>query len=138
MDSSPGPRRFNVASMVRALREQTACRKAIKYVLDRAQTDADFGYQIGPMTEAFRLLCEAEAAITGNPLAEVEKARGRSLARHPRSLTRTRTAERVGERLLELVTQLKGDEAKDPADLAFDLRHLAADLGVEPPAEGGG
>lgn len=39
--------------------------KAVKYTLDRSQTDPDFGYYCGPLTQTFALLCEAEAVMTG-------------------------------------------------------------------------
>jgi hypothetical protein len=53
--------------------------EAVKYVLDRSQTDPDLGYYIGPGTQAFYLLCKAEAAHTGKPLEQVERERGRDL-----------------------------------------------------------
>ncbi|HSN16447.1 MAG TPA: hypothetical protein VLT61_17565 [Anaeromyxobacteraceae bacterium] len=61
-----------------------AATKAVRYVLNRAQVDADLGYQIGPGMEAFRLLCEAEATIDGKALETVEAERGKSLSRWPR------------------------------------------------------
>lgn len=53
--------------------------EAVKYVLDRSQTDPDLGYYLGPGMQAFYLLCKAEAAHLGRPLAEVEKERRRDL-----------------------------------------------------------
>lgn len=50
---------------------------AVTYLLDRAQTDAEVGYRIGPGTEAFRRLCLAEAAA-GRAPPQVERERGRS------------------------------------------------------------
>lgn len=52
---------------------------AVKYALDRGQTDPDFGYYCGPGTEVFHRLVVAEAAHLGQPLEEVEGQRGRSL-----------------------------------------------------------
>jgi hypothetical protein len=59
---------------------------AVSYVLQRAQEDADLGYLIGPLTQAFKMLCGAEAARLGRSLDETVAARGKSLARHPRRL----------------------------------------------------
>jgi hypothetical protein len=53
--------------------------KAVKYVLDRSQTDPDLGYQVGPGMQSFFLLCEAEAAFLGKPLTEVEPQRRKDL-----------------------------------------------------------
>ena len=54
--------------------------EAIGDHLTRAQRDdAELGYLVGPGTETFRLLCLAEAAATGRPVAEVEAVRGRDL-----------------------------------------------------------
>lgn len=53
--------------------------RAVRYVLDRSQRDPDLGYYIGPGTQAFKELCQAEAAYTGKPLAEIEEARGTDL-----------------------------------------------------------
>lgn len=53
--------------------------ESVKYVLDRSQTDPDLGYYVGPGMQSFFLLCKAEAAHLGRPLAEVEKARRRDL-----------------------------------------------------------
>ena len=58
--------------------------EAVRYVLDRAQRDADLGYLIGPFMQAFALLCAAEAARTGETPAEVEARRAISLTREPR------------------------------------------------------
>jgi len=63
--------------------------KAVRHTLDRSQTDADFGYLVGPGTQSFRLLCEAEAALSGRPVAEISAARATSHATLPRQyLTR--------------------------------------------------
>jgi hypothetical protein len=53
--------------------------EAVKYVLDRSQTDPDLGYYLGPGTQAFYLLCKAEAAHLGKPLQEVEAQRRKDL-----------------------------------------------------------
>lgn len=58
--------------------------KAISYTLERAQLDADFGYLLGPGTQAFALLCEAEAKLRGMTVAEVTAGRSKSHARSPR------------------------------------------------------
>ncbi len=52
---------------------------AIQHVLTRAQIDVDLGYHLGPLTQSFEKLVEAEATITGRPLAEVRAARARSM-----------------------------------------------------------
>ncbi len=57
----------------------SALYEAVKYALDRSQTDPDLGYYLGPGTQAFYLLCKAEAAHLGQPLAEIEKERRRDL-----------------------------------------------------------
>ncbi|MCS0459492.1 hypothetical protein [Rhizobium favelukesii] len=49
---------------------------AITYLLDRSQTNDKLYYQIGFGTEAFRLLTDAQAALTGEDLATVEKRYG--------------------------------------------------------------
>jgi hypothetical protein len=49
---------------------------AIKYLLDRSRRDDKLYYQIGFGTEAFRLLTDAHAAITGEDVAAVEKRYG--------------------------------------------------------------
>lgn len=54
--------------------------EAVRYLLNRAQRDdAELGYLVGPGTEAFRLLCLAEAAATGRSVVDAEAARGRDL-----------------------------------------------------------
>ena len=58
---------------------EAALYEAVKYSLDRSQTDPDFRYECGPGTQAFYLLCKAEAAYLGRPLKEVEKERRRYL-----------------------------------------------------------
>lgn len=62
----------------------TKADEAVKYVLDRAQTDADLGYLIGPGTQTFEMLCAAEAARTGEPIEAVKAKRSTSCARYPR------------------------------------------------------
>lgn len=66
--------------------------EAIAHMLNRCQTDADLGYLVGPGAQAFRLLCEAEAGLLGQPLSEVLDRRSKSYARAPRQYFR------VGER----------------------------------------
>lgn len=56
-----------------------AAHAAVKYILDRIQTDPDLYYYCGFGTQSFHLLTVAEAARTGRPLAEVEKERQRDL-----------------------------------------------------------
>jgi len=50
---------------------------AIKYLLDRSRRDEKLYYQIGFGTEAFRLLTDAHAALTGEDVAAVETRYGR-------------------------------------------------------------
>ncbi len=52
---------------------------AVKAVLDRAQTDPDLGYLLGPGGNVFRLLCEAEAEALGESIASVSARRGMDL-----------------------------------------------------------
>jgi hypothetical protein len=60
---------------------------AVRYLLDRIQTDGDLGYAAGFGTEAHRLLCLAEAAHLGEAYAEVEtKRRKTSWRNEPRVL----------------------------------------------------
>ena len=54
---------------------------AVKYALDRQQTDADFGYLCGPFTETYDRLVKAEAAFLGKPAADVDARRSKNLAR---------------------------------------------------------
>ncbi len=79
---------------------------AVKYALDRQQTDGDFGYVASWGTEVFRLLCLAEAAYLGRPFEEVEKERLRTAWRYrPR-------VEELQERIQELqerIQELQGD-----------------------------
>jgi hypothetical protein len=49
--------------------------RAVKYALDRTQTDPDFRWVCGWGTEAFHRLCVAEAEHLGKPLEEIEKTR---------------------------------------------------------------
>jgi len=48
-------------------------RKAIAYLLNRSQRDDKLYYQIGWGTEAFRLLTDAYAELTGEDATEVER-----------------------------------------------------------------
>jgi hypothetical protein len=52
-----------------------AADKAVKHLLDRAQTDPDFGYLVCPLTESFALLCAAEAERTGEMVEAVRQRR---------------------------------------------------------------
>jgi hypothetical protein len=62
---------------------QRAHREVVTYLLDRAQTNPDLGYLIGRGTEAFRLLCLAEARRLAEDPRTIEQRRGRDLqARH--------------------------------------------------------
>lgn len=88
----------------------TPAQKAITYLLDRAQTDPDLGYQIGPGTEAFRLLCEAEAADLGKDFKEVYDDRKKSYA------TRLPKVVELGERASiqhELLSRSQVAEAEE-------------------------
>lgn len=49
---------------------------AVRYLLDRVQTDPDLRYLLLG-SEAFARLCQAEAHATGRPLGEVRSARER-------------------------------------------------------------
>jgi hypothetical protein len=53
---------------------------AVKYALDRQQTDADFGYLCGPLTETYERLVKAEAAFLNVPEADVHNRRSKNLA----------------------------------------------------------
>lgn len=72
--------------------------EAIDYMLTRCQVDPDLGYLVGPGAQAFRLLCEAEASLRGEPLADVLARRGKSLAREPRSRFTEAERARASER----------------------------------------
>jgi hypothetical protein len=56
--------------------------KAVSYLVGSQQTDPDLRYQIGPGSQAFYLLCRAEADYRGIPLKEVEADRSRDLQPH--------------------------------------------------------
>lgn len=58
--------------------------QAIAYMLERCQRDADLGHLVGPGTQAYRLLCEAEAGLTHARLSDVMERRGRTLTTEPR------------------------------------------------------
>jgi len=79
---------------------RAALYRAVQYVLDRAQTDPDLGYQLGPMTEAFRLLCLAEAAHLERPLEEVEQERQQDL--QPEYRRRRARVEELDEEVQQL------------------------------------
>jgi hypothetical protein len=75
-----------------------AAKAAIAYTLRRVQTDVDFFYVMN-LTEAQARLCTAYAALSGEPLAEIEEAvnfpkfpKGRDVA----------TIEQLRRRLAEL------------------------------------
>jgi hypothetical protein len=68
--------------------------EAVRYALDRIQSDADFGYQAGVGTEVFHRLCVAEAAFIGKPLEEIEAERRKTFWRYePRVLELRRELE---------------------------------------------
>jgi hypothetical protein len=52
--------------------------EAIRYALNRAQTDPEFRWHM-LHTETFERLCAAEAAFTGTPIEVVRDVRGRDL-----------------------------------------------------------
>lgn len=58
-----------------SLQVQDALYRAVKYALDRIQTDGDLGYIAGFGTETFRRLCVAEAAFLGQPYEKIETRR---------------------------------------------------------------
>lgn len=60
-------------------RQMTAADQAVRYILDRIQTDPDFYWVSGPMTQTFHLLCVAESEFTGKRLDQVEAERSRDL-----------------------------------------------------------
>ena len=60
-------------------------KQAIDYLLTRAQRDPDLGHLLGPCTQAFNQLCEAEAKLLGKPLSEVLDARGRAIGGRERT-----------------------------------------------------
>lgn len=70
---------LETARQGRYLPPLTTAEIAVRYILNRRQTDPDLGYLIGSMTESFDLLCRAEAETTGKPLNEVASARRRDL-----------------------------------------------------------
>lgn len=74
--------------------------RAVKYALDRSQTDPDFGYYCGPGTQVFYLLVQAEAEHLGRPLADVEAERARDL--QPSYRRREPEAVRLREELYAL------------------------------------
>lgn len=56
--------------------------RAVKYLLDRMQVDADLAAQIGPKTVAFNLLIDAEAERLHEPSAQVAALRCFDLRQH--------------------------------------------------------
>lgn len=103
-DDTPGEEFRPSVVVVDRARAESDASKAITYVLDRAQTDPDLGYLVGPMTEVFRLLCQAEATARGESLGAVEARRGKSLVpphreKRPEVLRLRDEAERLRELL---------------------------------------
>jgi len=75
--------------------------RAVKYALDRSQTDPDFHWVCGWGSEAFHRLCVAEAAYLGKPLEEIERERKRDLQpdyrrREPEVLVLRKRVEELG------------------------------------------
>lgn len=68
----------------------TEADKAVAYLLDRIQQNADAFHYCGPGTETFRLLCIAEAARTGKPFDDVENMRRRFVGRGVAEVIRLR------------------------------------------------
>jgi hypothetical protein len=77
--------------------------RAVKYLLDRVQHDPDLRYYCGPGTQAWHLLCWAEAARTGEPIEKVEAERARDLQPD---------YDRRKPRVVELETELKSLRTK--------------------------
>ena len=77
--------------------EMSPADKAVTYILDRAQTDADLGYLIGPCTESFTLLCQAEACRTGESVEAVKARRSKRHYRWPRQYLSEREWEEKGQ-----------------------------------------
>jgi hypothetical protein len=83
----------NRISQEHAARSEAAY-AAVRFLLDRIQSDADTGYQLGWGCETFRQLCLAEAAHTGKPFEEIETERRKTFWRHePRVLELRRELE---------------------------------------------
>lgn len=74
---------------------RTKAETAVLYVLRRIQTDANTRWYMGPGTQAFYLLCQAEAEITGEPLEKIERERGTFLRPHDAVADVERYRERV-------------------------------------------
>lgn len=56
----------------------TTAERAVLYTLETAQRDHEgLGYHLGPGTQAYRLLCAAEAEITGETPEAVEARRAK-------------------------------------------------------------
>jgi hypothetical protein len=62
----------------------SAADKAIDYVLNRRQNDADLAWQIDPFTQTFEVLCAAEAERTGEALEVVKTRRSVDRSCFPR------------------------------------------------------
>jgi hypothetical protein len=70
--------------------------EAVRYALDRQQTDGDFGYYAGFGTETFYRLVRAEAAYLDEPVEVVQERRGKQHWRHePRVLVLERQIEEL-------------------------------------------
>lgn len=78
---------------------------AVKYFLDRLQTDPDVYWFCGPGTQVFSLMCEAEAAHLGRDVEQVKTARMQDLQ------PAHRKREPEVERLRDLVDRLRRGEA---------------------------
>lgn len=65
----------DVEALAAELERHTKAVEAVNYILRRIQNDANTHYYLGAGTQALYLLCQAEAALTGLSLAEVEKKR---------------------------------------------------------------
>lgn len=84
-------------------------REAIAYMLDRCQRDPDLGHLVGPGTQAYRLLCEAEACLVHTRLSDVMEARGRTLAKEPRRYL-TATEHQRGQDKREQTSHIEDDD----------------------------
>jgi len=94
-------------------------RVAILKTLSRRQTDADFGHLLGPGTETFRLLCEAEAALTGKAVEEVTEERSKTAYCWPRRLLDAHeggdlaAAADVGAQLCRMLSEHAGETGEN-------------------------
>ena len=82
--------------------------RAVKYLLDRLQRDPDLRWFCGPLTQSFRMLCEAEAARLGLDVESViEKRRNLLIPDHHDRRSRVEIMEK---RIDQLERQLSNDE----------------------------